>query len=128
MSSIDTARAVARTPEQVHSLFAAYATAGDVEGLASLFEPDALMVPEPGVEARGAEQVLATCAYLCSMKARFEVHTDAVHVAGDLALMTNTWTATMPDGETMGGRTTEVARRQPDGRWLAVIDDPRWIA
>jgi hypothetical protein len=42
--------------------------------------------------------------------------------------MTNTWTATPPTGEAFGGRTTEIARRQPDGRWLAVIDDPNWIA
>lgn len=122
------ARATARAPEQVHALFAAYATAGDVDGLVSLFEPDALLIPQPGVEARGPQQLRDACAALGAMGARFDVRTDAVHVSGDLALMTNTWTATTPTGDTFGGRTTEVVRRQPDGRWLAVIDDPKWIA
>ena len=122
------ARATARTPEQVHELFAAYATAGDAEGLVSLFEPDALMIPQPGTQARGAAQLREACAGLCALGARFSVRTDAVHVCGDLALMTNTWTATTPAGGSFGGRTTEVVRRQPDGRWLAVIDDPNWIA
>ncbi len=122
------ARPVATTPQQVHQLFEAFANAGDADALASLFEPDGLLVPAPGVEARGAEQVRAACAQLCSTGARFELRTEAVRTAGDLALLSNTWTATTADGSTFGGRTTEVVRRQPDGRWLAVIDDPNWIA
>jgi uncharacterized protein (TIGR02246 family) len=126
--SLTTTRALARQPEQVHELFAAFASAGDADGLMSLFEPEALMIPQPGMEARGSDQLQAACAGLCSLGAHFEARTDAVHVAGDLALMTNTWTATTPSGESFGGRTTEVVRRQPDGRWLAVIDYPNWIA
>jgi len=30
----------------------------------------------------------------------------------------------LPDGELLATTTTEVARRQPDGRWLYVVDDP----
>ena len=128
MTTTTGARPVATTPQQVHELFEAFANAGDADGLASLFEPDGLMVPAPGAEARGAGELHAACAQLCSMGARFELRTDAVRTAGDLALLSNTWTATTPDGGALGGRTTEVVRRQPDGRWLAVIDDPNWIA
>lgn len=128
MTTTTNARATARTPEQVHELFAIFATDGDVDGLVSLFEPDALMIPSPGTEVRGAAALHAACTGLCSLGARFDVRTDAVHVSGELALMTNTWTATTPPGDVLGGRTTEVARRQPDGRWLLVIDDPNWIA
>ncbi len=128
MTTTTGARPVATTPTQVHELFAAFVNAADGDGLASLFEPDALMLPQPGVEARGAEQLLAACHALCSMGARFDVRTDAVRTCGDLALLSNSWTATTPGGDSFGGRTTEVVRRQPDGRWLAVIDDPNWIA
>lgn len=128
MTTTTSARATARTPEQVHALFAAFATAGDADGLVSLFEPDALMLPQPGVEARGAGELKAACEGLCALGAVFDVRTDAVHVSGDVALMSSTWTATTPAGESFGGRTTEVVRRQPDGRWLAVIDDPNWIS
>ena len=30
----------------------------------------------------------------------------------------------LPGGAVLSTTTTEVARRQPDGRWLYVIDDP----
>jgi uncharacterized protein (TIGR02246 family) len=128
MTTTAGARQVATTPQQVHELFQTFVNAGDADGLASLFEPDALMAPVPGAEARGAAQLHAACAGLCAMSARFELRTDAVRTAGDLALLSNSWTATTPDGGAFGGRTTEVARRQPDGRWLVVIDDPNWIA
>lgn len=122
------ARAVARTPEQLHALFAACATAGDVDGLVSLFEPDAVMRQAPGADARGPVALREACAGLAALDARFEITTDAVCVAGDLALCSATWTATTSDGTTLGGRTTEVARLQPDGRWLTVVDAPTWIA
>ncbi len=128
MTTTTGARPVATTPQQVHELFAAFVNAGDADGLASLFEPEGLMVPAPGAEARGALQLHAACAGLCAMGARFELRTTAVRTAGDLALLSNTWTATTPDGAAFGGRTSEVVRRQPDGRWLVVIDDPNWIA
>jgi ketosteroid isomerase-like protein len=52
----------------------------------------------------------------------------AVVRAGDLALVSGCWklTGTGPDGEpvTMSGRTTDVARQQPDGTWRRVIDVP----
>ena len=47
-----------------------------------------------------------------------------VFVAGDLALMHTPWTMTMPDGSSPAGTTAEVARRQADGSWKYVIDNP----
>jgi ketosteroid isomerase-like protein len=48
--------------------------------------------------------------------------------AGDLAYLSNRWSlsgGTMPDGSPaeLGAVTAEVARRQPDGTWLYVIDN-----
>jgi ketosteroid isomerase-like protein len=50
--------------------------------------------------------------------------------AGDVALVSGTWTLTGPDGEpvTMSGRSTDVARQQPDGTWRWVIDVPFGIS
>jgi ketosteroid isomerase-like protein len=120
-------RPVAHRPGQVHELFATFATAGDVEALISIYEPDALIFPQPGVRAEGIEELRAACAQLCALGARFTASTEAVHVAGDLALASARWSADVPGGPPTGGRTTEVLRRQPDGRWLVVIDDPQWI-
>jgi hypothetical protein len=43
----------ARTPEEVHPLFARHFAAADLAGLLSLYEPDAVLLPQPGVVARG---------------------------------------------------------------------------
>jgi ketosteroid isomerase-like protein len=49
--------------------------------------------------------------------------------AGDVALVSNTWTATaqLPDGSTsrQAGLSADVLRRQPDGSWLVLVDQPR---
>jgi ketosteroid isomerase-like protein len=50
------------------------------------------------------------------------VETEKVILAGDIALTHSRWSMTTPSP--MGGRAVEVARRQPDGTWLYVIDDP----
>lgn len=59
-----------------------------------------------------------------------ELHTlfqQAVNV-GDIALTCSDWSATATDQHgalvPMTGRGTEVARRQADGTWLLVIDNP----
>lgn len=121
------ARAVARTPDQVHTLFADYVTARDVDGMISLFEPDAVLLADSGgAEARGAEQLRAACDSLCGPDTRLDVRTDAVHVKGELALASSTWTATTAAGQTTRAGARQVVRRQPDGRWLLVIVEPAW--
>lgn len=49
-------------------------------------------------------------------------------VYGDLALLSGSRraTGTGPDGQPafLGGTNTEIARRQPEGGWRFVIDDP----
>jgi ketosteroid isomerase-like protein len=119
-------RAVARAPEQLHTLVVQYAGVGDVDGLVSLFEPYALLMRTAGTPACGAEALRGVCAALCDGGGRLDVRTGATHVNDDLALMSSSWAATASTGRTTTGRATQVARRQPDGRWLAVIVDLTW--
>ncbi len=51
------------------------------------------------------------------------MRTRYVMEAGDLALLGSEWTLTAGD-QTMSAVSTEVARRQPDGGWLYVLDRP----
>ena len=52
----------------------------------------------------------------------------SLNQTGDIALIRTSWhlTGTAPDGNPfdMGGQTAVVLRRQPDGNWLEVIDNP----
>jgi ketosteroid isomerase-like protein len=43
--------------------------------------------------------------------------------AGDLAILSNEWTLTAGD-QSLSVVTAEVARLQPDGGWLYVVDHP----
>lgn len=50
---------------------------------------------------------------------------------GDLALVYGDWhlEATTPEGQpvTLAGRSVEVHRRQPDGTWRMIIDEPMGV-
>lgn len=127
----DTLQSTAVEPAHIHSLFEAYANAGDLDRLMSLYEPGAALVPEPGRTVHGSDAVRAALAGFLAPGATFRIETRRVVQCGDVALMSNRWTATAttPEGQpiTMGGLTAEVARRQPDGTWLIVIDDPVFV-
>ncbi|MGI5466868.1 YybH family protein [Streptomyces sp. CA-132043] len=112
-------RARATTPEDLARLFVERANARDAEGLAELYAPDAVLAFPPGSATVGRDAIRAVCE-------RLVAHAPLPFVAeeplptlryGDLAL-----TSTRPADGT-GGR-VQVARRQPDGTWLRIMDRP----
>src|SRR6266508_4193149 len=48
---------LATTPEQIHRMFETAFNDNDLDGLMALYEPDAVLVPQPGSVARGTEEV-----------------------------------------------------------------------
>ena len=118
----------ATSPEQVHELVAAAFAAGDVDAYLELCEPDATVIPQPDQVVRGQEEIRAALEPLLAMRPTMPIETKKVFEAGDLALLCSDWrlSATDPEGNPveMEGRGTEVLRRQPDGSWRLVIDNP----
>ena len=117
----------AQQPQAIHQQFERAFNAGDIEALMALYEPDCALVGEPGSVASGPDQVRAGLEGLLALKGKAKLTTRDVVQVGDLALLSCSWTldGTGPDGQpvSIGGKTAEVARRQPDGRWLYVIDN-----
>lgn len=113
------ARDTAKTPEDLARLFVERANAKDADGLAALYAPDAVLAYPPGSTTVGREAIRAVCERLVAYAPQpFEVEEALPTVRyGDLAL-----TSTKPADGT-GGR-VQVARRQPDGTWLRIIDRP----
>ncbi len=110
----------ATTPEDLPVLFVQRANARDVAGLAALREPGAVLAFPPGRTTVGRDAIHAVFA---AMPAEDPPPPLAVEGplptlrAGDLAL-----TATRSaDGR---GVRAQVARRQPDGSWLRLLDRP----
>ena len=108
----------AARPEDITRLFVERANARDAEGLAALYEPDAVLGYPPGQVTQGRDAILALYEQMVARGLRFKLE-EAVPVVrnGDLAL-----TAThRADG---AGIRVQVVRRQSDGTWLRVIDLP----
>ena len=102
--------------------------AGDLDGLMTLYEAEAALMPMPGSVVVGATGIRAALAGFIAMKPAIKTNGRLVAQSGDLALLANDWTLDVdgPDGKraTMSGSAIEIARRQKDGRWLFAMDMP----
>ncbi|MGH8714539.1 MAG: YybH family protein [Casimicrobiaceae bacterium] len=109
-------------------LFEQALNAGDIDALVALYEPQAALMPSPGKIVTGSAAIREALAGFIAAKPTIVTSGRLVTQAGDVALLTNRWTLdlTGPDGKptTMQGTAVEVARRQPDGRWLFAMDMP----
>ena len=114
-------------PEEIHRQFEQSFNAGDLDGLLALYEPDAMLIPQPGVVVHGRDEIGAALQGFLDIGGQIELDTKLVDVVGDLAYLINRWSLTGMDSEgnpiKMGSLTAEVARRQADGSWLYVIDN-----
>ncbi len=104
-------------PEDLARFFVLRANAGDVEGLVALYEPDAVLAGPEGQIASGAESIRRFFTALLADRPQFTPGKQRPALRnGDLALTSSLLVN--------GNVTAEVARRQPDGTWLWVIDQP----
>jgi ketosteroid isomerase-like protein len=107
----------ANRPAQLSEFILTRLNAGDVDGVVELYEPTAVLVLPDSSVASGTEQIRAFYAQLLASRPTFaRGQPRQTLVNGDLAL-----TSTCLAG---GQVTVELARRQPDGTWLWVIDNP----
>jgi uncharacterized protein (TIGR02246 family) len=114
----------ATEPAELHDLFTAAINGKDADALVALYEPTGTAVHLDGSTRTGEPALRAMVVELLSTIDHIEGKTRKVIVAGDVALTSATWRARLADAETASGTTAEVARRQPDGTWRWVIDDP----
>jgi uncharacterized protein (TIGR02246 family) len=116
------------TPEQVLESIVAGINAGDLESLMPLYESDAAFVPQPGVLAQGAPGVGEALNGFISMNGKLDLEVTRVLEVDDLALVVGVWSfdGTGPDGEQvrLAAKNADVLRRQSDGTWRFVIDNP----
>jgi uncharacterized protein (TIGR02246 family) len=118
----------ATEPEQLHRLFEQAFNAGDLDALTALYEPDAALIPQPGVLTEGTAAIREALQWFLDRRGQIALDTKLVVRVGDLAFLANRWSltgGTMPDGSPaqLGAATAEVARRQSDGTWRYVIDN-----
>jgi SnoaL-like domain len=108
-------REPARDPQDLERLLVSRERAGDVDGMAALYEPHAVLDCGDGRLMLGREAIRAFYVGLVATGRKFHFgNPRPAIISGDLALTSTR----SPDGSV----TAEIARRQGDGTWLWVID------
>jgi len=118
----------ARTPKEAHDRFVEFFNKGDLESLISLYEPKATLVTLPG-PVSGHAAIKEALRMFLALKGHMTLHVNRIFQADDVALLLSSWTLQGTDPEdgsprVSSGQTSDVVRRQADGRWLFVIDNP----
>ena len=118
----------AHTPAEVDLLLIEALNSGHVEAALALYEPGATYIPGPGHARTGQAAIREVLTEFLAQKPRLTIQVAQVVESGDLALLCSRWTlkATGPDGTPveLTGQGAEVVRRQADGTWRFVIDNP----
>jgi uncharacterized protein (TIGR02246 family) len=115
-------------PDDMPATFEQAFNTGDINQVLALYETDAVFVPQPGQVVHGLAPIREALHGFLALKLPIRLERKRVLVMGDIALVSSSWklSGTGPDGSSvdLGGNTTEVIRRQQDGTWGYVIDDP----
>lgn len=117
----------AGSPEELGAEFTRRLAAGDVDGLAALYDLGAVFVPDPSTVVRGRAQVREVLAGMVRDGVAVELELQLAHVVGDHALTANRATVRTPAGVQIV-TSLEVCRRRADGRWFYLVDDPTFLA
>ncbi len=106
----------------IDTMTAAFA-AGDVDGILTTYETGAIVVGQPGVPVSGDAALREMFEQFIAQGATFTYGAHDVVLAGDVALHLMKWTAPTPNGD-VTALSVAVLRKQPDGNWKMVIDQP----
>lgn len=117
---------VAEEPEELHLLYAKAINEGNVEAVVGLFEKDALLVPRPGQPPVQGEAAIRTVIQgLVALHLQIQMIDRAVVQTDEIALTRGPWQVQINDAngvpQILSGTGLEIARRQPNGRWLYVM-------
>lgn len=117
-----------RMPEEMNPAFAKAFNSGKLDNLLALFEQDAILFDHGGRPHQGKGPVRETLEKLLQIKGTM-VSTN-IHCIPfeDIALIRCHFVIDTTDSEgnpaQIEGHSSEIARRQPDGSWLYIIDHP----
>ena len=116
---------IATSPEHAIELLDAAFNRGDLDTVLRYYEEAAVVLPQPGTEVRGADELRTL--YGSFMKPGTVAKQIKTHVveADGIALFTSRWSLTIADKPPQEFIATTVFRQQLDGGWKALIDNAR---
>jgi uncharacterized protein (TIGR02246 family) len=105
---------------------------GDIDAILACYEPEACFVLKSGHVARGAAELREMYRATFSYRPDLELDVRKIIPAGDdLALVVVDWryktVSSSGAARAWAGTATDIVRKQPDGRWKLVLDNPYGI-
>lgn len=101
---------------------------GDLDRAVAAYEPTAVMVAQPGKLAHGVRELREALTAFIALRPVLVSQEQEVIEVGEVALYQGRWSlkGTDPAGKpvTMAGESADILRRQHDGSWLVVLDNP----
>lgn len=101
---------------------------GDLKGAMSCFDPEAVYIERDGQEVRGLDHIEKSLESICSWKPEIIGIKQRLNIVGDIAIWIDKYTvkAKMPNGDPMEmeGVTACIMKRNIDGIWLWLVDNP----
>jgi ketosteroid isomerase-like protein len=110
------------TPEDLTRLFVERSNAGDADGVADLYEVNAVMAYPPGQFTIGRDAIRDLWKGVLAHRPHFTPERPLPTLICDDIALTST-----PPSDGAGAR-AQVIRRQADGSWLRVLDQPEFIS
>lgn len=120
----------ARQPDDLSRILVQALETGDIETSVALYEPSAVLFSKSGRTMTGLDEIRKNNAALIALKPKFNIAFIKFTLSGDGSLATNRMKATLSWQDAEGKPveasvdTLEVARKQEDGSWRYIIDDP----
>lgn len=121
----------AYNPEDCDRLLMEAMEKGDIETTIALYEPDAVLFTESGDLMKGRDAIRRHNEEFISLKAKTTIGEIKAVISGDGSIATTRMkcTSVFLDPRSRNQvrlltNTLEVVRKQPDGTWRFVIDDP----
>ena len=115
--------AIARSPEHAIEILDRAFNEGDLEKIMSFYDESAVVVPQPGIEARGKAAIRDMYAKMLQPGMVARQLKVRVLEADGIALFISQWSLSQPAQGEKTFISTTVLRQQDDGGWKAMIDN-----
>jgi ketosteroid isomerase-like protein len=115
-------------PEDLHPALSKAYNASDFDAVLTLYDPKAAFVIKPGCVTEGPTDLRTALKRVVDLQGRMTINPQSFVRFDDIVLVLGTFTLAghRSDGTAFENtsRFADVLRRQPDRRWLIVVDNP----